>query len=189
MRSVIYSMGGVSLDGYIAGPDGGFDWGDPDEELHRFHNERVRELGLHVLGRRLHEVMRYWETVDESELANDVEREFAGIWNRLPKLVASRTLESVEGDSTLIAGDVADEVARLKREPGGDIAVGGADLAATLIERDLVDEYGSIIHPVIVGGGTPFLPAHARQLDLELVETRTFASGPVYLRHRRVRDS
>jgi len=194
MRKVIYSMG-VSLDGYIAGPDGDFAWSVPDDELHRFHNERVGELGGHLLGRRLYEEMTYWETTDQDPAFDEhpaeqreIAVEFAQIWQALPKVVFSTTLETVEGNTRLATEGVAGEVARLKEEPGGDIGVGGAGLAASLIELDLVDEYEPFVYPVLVGGGTPFFPALDRRLDLELLETRTFASRVVYLRYVRRRD-
>jgi dihydrofolate reductase len=183
MRKLIYSMG-VSLDGFIAGPDGEIDWSAPDAELHRFHNEQTRELGAHLCGRRLYEEMLYWETAEENPSAAEHEREFARIWKRLPKIVFSTTLEKLVGNARLAGDGVADEVARLKREPGEDLAVGGAGLAATCIELGLVDEYRLFVSPVVLGGGTPFFPALERRIDLELVETRTFGSRVVYLRYR-----
>jgi dihydrofolate reductase len=184
MRKVIYSMG-VSLDGFIAGPGGEFDWSAPDEELHRFHNEQTRELGAHLCGRRLYEEMVYWETAHENPSAAAHELEFARIWQALPKLVFSTTLERVEGNARLATGGVAEEVARLKEQAGGDLAVGGAGLAAALIELGLVDEYGLFVNPVVLGGGTPFFPAVEEPSHLELVETRTFGSRVVYVRYRR----
>jgi dihydrofolate reductase len=178
MRNVIFSMG-VSLDGYIAGPGGEFDWAAPDDELHRFHNEQTRELSAHLCGRRLYETMVYWERADDSRGAT--EREFARFWQRLPKIVFSGTLDAVEGNARLATGDPAEELARLE----GDIAVGGAGLAATLIERGLVDEFRVFVNPVIVGGGTPFFPAVGHRIDLELVETRTFGARVTYARYRR----
>jgi dihydrofolate reductase len=180
MRKLIYSMS-VSLDGFIAGPGGDFGWSAPDEELHRFHNERTRELGALLLGRRLYEVMVYWELADENR--SDFSREFAGIWQALPKIVFSSTLERVEGNARLAQGDPADEIARLKREPGKDIAVGGAGLASSLIKRGLVDEYRLFVSPVVVGGGTPFFPSLEKLINLELVETRAFSSRVVYVRY------
>ena len=182
MRKVIYSMN-PSLDGYIAGPDGTFDWSTPDEELHQFHNDRVRELGAHFLGRRLYETMVYWETADQDPSAPEHVLEFARIWQALPKIVFSNTLETVEGNTRLATGGIAEEVAALKQQPGGDIAVGGAGLAASFIKLGLIDEYQLFINPVVVGGGTPFFPALDEQIDLELVETRTFGSRVVYLRY------
>jgi dihydrofolate reductase len=180
---------GVSLDGYIAGPGGDITWGVPGEELHRFHNEQARELGVHLCGRGLYETMVYWETVDETGLP-PVEREFAGIWRDLPKIVFSRTLEQVEGNATLATGEVASEVGALKAEAGAEVAVGGAGLASSLIELDLIDEYRPFVYPVVLGGGTPFFPPLERRLDLELVETRRFETplfgpGVVYMRYRR----
>jgi dihydrofolate reductase len=184
MRKVIYSMS-MSLDGYIAGPDGTFDWSAPDEELHRFHNQRVREVGAHFCGRRLYETMVYWETVDQDPSAPEHVLEFARIWQALPKIVFSNTLETVEGNTRLATGGVAEEVAALKQQPGKDIAVGGAGLASSFVKLGLIDEYQLFVNPVVVGGGTPFFPALDEQINLELVETRTFGSRVVYLRYRR----
>jgi dihydrofolate reductase len=185
MRKLIYSMG-VSLDGFIAGPDGEIDWSAPDEELHRFHNEQVRELGTHLLGRRLYGVMTYWETAEENPSLSDYELEFARIWKALPKIVFSKTLEKVEGNARLVSHGLAEEVAKLKEQPGKDLAVGGAGLASTLIELGLVDEYRLFISPVVLGGGTPYFPVLDERIDLELVETRTFGSRVVFVRYRRV---
>ena len=184
MRKVIYSMS-VSLDGFIAGPRGEIDWSAPDEELHRFHNQQVRDLGAHLCGRRLYEEMLYWETADENPSAAEHELEFARIWQSLPKVVFSKTLQKVEGNARLASQGVAEEVARLKEEPGGDLAVGGAGLASALIKLGLVDEYRLFVSPVVLGGGTPYFPALEQRIDLELVETRTFGPRVVYLRYAR----
>jgi dihydrofolate reductase len=183
MRKVIYSMG-TSLDGYIAGPDGDFEWAAPDEELHRFHNEQTRELGGHLLGRRLYETMVYWETADQDPAATEVTVEFARIWQSLPKIVFSKTLETVQGNSRLVMDGVAEEVARLKEQDGRDLAVGGAGLASSLAKLGLIDEYRLFVNPVVVGGGTPFFPALEKPINLELVETRTFGSRVLYMRYR-----
>jgi dihydrofolate reductase len=185
MRKVIYSMG-VSLDGFIAGPDGEIDWSAPDEELHRFHNQQTRELGAQLCGRRLYEEMVYWETAEENPSAQEHELEFARIWKNLPKIVFSTTLERVEGNARLASGGVADKVAKLKEQPGKDVAVGGAGLASTLIKLGLIDEYRLFVSPVVLGGGTPYFPALEERINLELVETRTFGSRVVYVRYRRV---
>jgi dihydrofolate reductase len=185
MRNLIYSMG-VSLDGFIAGPDGDFAWSAPDEELHLFHNQQARELGAHLCGRRLYEVMTYWETADENPSAAEHELEFSRIWKKLPKIVFSNTLETVEGNARLATDGVAEEVAKLKEEPGKDLAVGGAGLASTCIKLDLVDDYRLFVSPVVVGDGTPYFPALKERINLELVETLTFGSRVVYLRYRRV---
>ena len=184
MRKLIYSMS-VSLDGFIAGPGGEIDWGAPDEELHRFHNEQTRQLGVQLCGRRLYEAMVYWETAEERP-APDYVLEFARIWKRLPKIVFSKTLDVVEGNARLVSDDVTGEVARLKKQPGKDLAVGGAGLAATCVQQGLIDEYRQFVSPVVLGGGTPFFPPLKDRINLELVETRTFGSRVVYVRYRSV---
>ena len=188
MRRLIYSMT-VSLDGFIAGPGGEIDWSAPDEELHRFHNEQVRELGAHLCGRRLYETMLYWETVEESSPLPDYALEFARIWKQLPRIVFSTTLERVEGNARLLREGLAREVARLKDQPGKDLAVGGAGLAAGCIELGLVDEFRLFVSPVLLGGGTRYFPALDERVDLELVETRTFGSRVIYLCYRRVQGA
>ena len=166
MAKVIYAMGGVSADGYVVGPDGRFDWAVPDEELHRFHNEQTRALAGHLLGRRLYETMVYWETAENDP--SDVAREFAAIWQALPKVVFSRTLDSVEGVNTRLArGDLRAELAALLTS--GDVAVGGPELAAEAARLGLIDEYRLFVHPVAVGGGIPYFPRDHR-VDLDLVE-------------------
>jgi dihydrofolate reductase len=184
MRSVTYSMG-VSLDGYIVGPDGGFDWTEPDKEVFRFWIDEIRQVGVHLLGRRLYETMLYWETAEQNASLDDAELEWAALWNPLPKVVFSTTLSAVEGNARLATGGLAEEIERLRAEPGeGDIAIGGATLAAEAAALDLIDEYQAVVHPVLVGGGIPFFPQRERRVDLELVETRTFSSRFVYLRYR-----
>src|SRR3954447_17971431 len=181
-RKLIYSMG-VSLDGFINGPDGTFDWSAPDEELHQFHNDRVRELGCHLLGRRLYETMLYWETADRDPTLGPVEREFTSIWLELPKVVFSSTLAEVVGNTRLASDDVVAEVRRLKAEPGKDLGVGGAGLAADCIRAGLVDEFQAFVHPVVAGGGTPFFPPLDEVLPQRLLETQEFGSRVVYLRY------
>ena len=173
--SVIYSMS-VSLDGFIAGPGGEIDWAAPDEELMAFHNEQSRELDAHLCGRGLYEDMLPGETREGN---------FAGIWKAIPKVVFSTTLENVQGNARLATQSVAEELSRLGKTPGADVSVGGAGLAATLVEQDLFDEYRLFVNPVVLGGGTPFFPERRERLELELVETRTFGSRVVYLRYRR----
>jgi dihydrofolate reductase len=183
MRPLIYSMT-VSLDGYIAGPRGEGDWAVPDAELHRFHNDQTRKLDLHVLGRRLYEVMTYWETAEErNPSAPEYHLEFARIWKPLPKVVYSKSLETVEGNTRLSRGDPVQEVQALKEADGGPIAVGGATLAASLTAHGLIDEYRLFVTPVVLGGGTAYF-AGDTHVELELVETRTFGSRVVYTRYR-----
>ncbi|MER5312241.1 dihydrofolate reductase family protein [Streptomyces sp. NPDC002773] len=184
MRSVTYSMG-VSLDGYIVGPDGTFDWTAPDDEVFRFWIDEIRGVGVHLLGRRLYETMLYWETADQDPSLDDSAREWIALWNPLPKVVFSTTLSTVQGHARLASGSLAEEIERLRAEPGdGEIAIGGATLAAEAAASGLIDEYRVVVHPVLVGGGIPFFPRDERRVDLALVETRTFASGVHYLRYR-----
>lgn len=188
MRSVTYSMG-VSLDGYIVGPDGTFDWTAPDDEVFqevfRFVTDQIREVGVHLLGRRLYETMLYWETADQDPSLDDSMLEWAALWKSLPKVVFSTTLSAVQGNARLASAGLAEEIERLRGEPGeGEIAIGGATLAAEAAALGLIDEYRERVYPVLVGGGIPFFPQNERRVDLELVETRTFSSRVVYLRHR-----
>lgn len=184
MRSVTYSMN-VSLDGYIVGPDGAFDWSVPDDEVFRFWIDETRKLDVHLLGRRLYETMLYWETAAQDPTLDAPTREWIEVWNPLPKVVFSTTLSTVEGNARLASGSVAEEIERLRAEPGeGGIAIGGATLAAEAAASGLIDEYQAVVYPVLVGGGIPFFPRAERRVDLELVETRTFSSKFAYLRYR-----
>lgn len=185
MRKLIYSMG-VSLDGFTAGPDGEIDWSAPDEELHLFHNQQMREVGAHLCGRRLYEEMLPWESVEEKPSTSGFELEFARIWQGVPKIVFSTTLDRVEGNARLATGSVAEEIAALKDASGADLAIGGAGLASVAIGLGLVDEYGLFVSPAVLGGGTPFFPPLEERVELELVETKTFGSRVVYLRYRHV---
>ena len=184
-RKLIYSMG-VSLDGFIAGTGGELDWSVPDAELHRFHNQQMREVGAQLCGRRLYEVMCYWESVEQNPSASDLELEFARIWKELPKIVVSRTLETVQGNSRLLREGIAEAVVELKEKPGKDLAVGGAGLASTLIEAGLIDEFRLFISPLILGAGTKYFPALEERTELGLIETRTFGSRVIYARYRRL---
>ena len=187
MRSVTYSMG-ASLDGYIVGPDGGITAPPPDEEAWRLVTDEIRGVGVHLMGRRLYETMLYWETADRDPSLDDAELEWAALWKPLPKVVFSTTLSEVQGNARLASAGLAEEIGRLRAEPGeGDIAIGGATLAAEAAALGLIDEYRARVYPVLVGGGIPFFPRQERRVDLELVETRPFSSSVVYLRYRVVR--
>ena len=184
MRSVTYSMG-ASLDGYIVGPDGSFAWTAPDDEIFRSHIDEIRGVGAYLLGRRLYETMLYWEIADQDPSLDASRLEWAALWKALPKVVFSTTLPAVQGNARLASGGLAEEIERLRAEPGeGDIWIGGATLAAEAAALGLIDEYRARIHPVLVGGGIPLFPQRERRVDLELVETRTFSSRVVYLRYR-----
>lgn len=187
MRSVTYSMS-ASLDGYIVGADGRFDWTAPDPEVFRFWIDEIRGVGVHLMGRRLYETMLYWETADQDPSLGTAELDWTALWKPLPKVVFSTSLTAVEGVARLASGGIADEIERLRAGPGeGDIAIGGATLAAQAAALDLIDEYRVMVHPVLVGGGIPYFAHHERRVDLDLVETRTFSSRFVYLRYRVVR--
>ena len=182
---LIYSMG-VSVDGFIADREGAFGWSVPSDEQFRFHVAQVRELGVHLLGRRLYETMLVWET-DLSLRETELGVEFADVWCALPKVVFSRTLETVQGNARLAAASVAEEVAAALDATDKDVGIGGAGLAAEAIELGLVDELRIFRNPVLVGGGTPFLPPVTEDVPLDLIETRTFGSRVIYERYSRAR--
>jgi dihydrofolate reductase len=184
VRKVTYSMS-MSLDGYIVGPDGGFDWSEPNAEVFALSLDEIHHVGVHLMGRRLYETMLYWETVEQNTL-DDAELEWAALWNALPKVVFSTTLSAVQGNARLAEGGLAAEIERLRAEPrDGDIAIGGATLAAEAAELGLIDEYLIRVYPVLVGGGTPFFSHRERRVDLELVEARPVGpAGVVYVRYR-----
>src|SRR5918912_3919758 len=182
---LIYSMG-VSVDGFIADRDGAFAWSVPSDEQFRFHLEEVRELGCHLLGRRLYETMLVWET-DPSLRDDELRDAFADAWCTLPKVVFSRTLDSVQGNARLAQASLAEEAAAALDASGKDVEIGGAGLAAQAIELGLVDELHMFRYPVVVGGGTPFLPPVTEDVPLDLIETRTFGSRVIYERYGRAR--
>ena len=189
MRKVIY-FAMVSLDGFIARPDGDLDWASIDEELHKYVNDQQGEYGAYLYGRRMYEIMAgSWPTVDADPSAPEYMVEFAGIWKRMPKIVFSKTLEHVEWNARLVRGDVGEEVTRLKEQPGKDLVLGGAGIAATLMQRGLVDEYRIFVHPVVLGSGRRLFPAFAGTIKLRLAGTRPFGSGVVYLCYRRTDDA
>src|SRR3954453_5544915 len=183
---LIYSMG-VSVDGFITGREGGFAWSAPIDELFRFHIAQVRELGGLLLGRRLYETMLVWET-DPSMRDPESEAAFADVWSAIPKVVFSRTLDSVQGNARLAEASLAEEVAAGIDATDKDVAIGGAGLAAQAVELGLVDELRMFRYPIVVGGGTPFLPPVTEDIALDLIETRTVGSCVVYERQARARD-
>src|SRR6202142_1964204 len=163
-RRVTYSMG-TTLDGYVVGPDGSFDWTAPDDELFRSHIDEIRGVGVYLLGRRLYETMLYWETAALDPSLDDPRLEWAALWKALPKLVFSTTLSAVVGNARLASGSVAEEIEQLRAEPGeGDIWIGGATLAAEAAASGLIDEYRLRVHPVLVGGGLPFFPRRGQRV-------------------------
>ncbi len=180
---LIYSMN-VSVDGFITDRDGGFGWTVPDDEQFQFHVEQVGELGGYLLGRRLYETMLPWET-DPSLRDSEAGAAFADIWCALPKVVFSRTLDRVQGNARLATASVAEEVAAAVDATDRDVSIGGAALAAQAIGLGLVDELRLLRGPVVLGGGTPFLPPVTESVRLDLVETRTFGSRVIYERYAR----
>jgi len=185
MRRLLYTMN-VSLDGYVAAPDGSLGWAIVDEELHRFFNDQARAMDAFLYGRRMYALMSdYWPTADSIPSTPDYMIEYAQIWREKPKVVFSRTLEAVDWNSRLVTGDLGEEITRLKTEPGRDLAISGPTIAARCIQLGLVDEYGLTVHPVILGAGVPFFPALETTTSLDLAETRTFRSGVVHLRYLR----
>lgn len=180
-----YSMG-TSLDGYIVGPDGGFDWSTPDDGVFALATEELRGVAVHLMGRQLYETMLYWELPENQEGFDAAEREWADLWTAVPKVVFSRTLTAVQGSSRLATGTLAQEIAHWRAEPGeGEIAIGGAGLAAEAAGE--IDEYRLRVYPILVGGGTPYFPRSEHRADLELLESRLLSPQVTYQRYRVVR--
>ncbi|HUY75438.1 MAG TPA: dihydrofolate reductase family protein [Ktedonobacterales bacterium] len=183
MAKLIYSAI-TSLDGYVADEHGNFDWAAPDEEVHAFVNDLERPIGAYLYGRRMYDVMVYWETAHTLADSSPVEQDYTTIWQAADKVVYSKTLATVASAKTRIERNFDPEVVRqLKATAGRDIGVGGPDLAAQAIKAGLVDEIRLFLTPVIVGGGNPALPNHIR-MQLELLDERRFASGVVHLDYR-----
>jgi len=182
MANLIYSAI-ASLDGYIADVDGKFDWAEPDDEVHAFINDLDRPIGTYLLGRRMYEVLVYWEDPPALDQQPSYVQEFAEIWQAAEKIVYSRTLETVSTARTRIERHFDPEAIRqLKAQSERNITVGGPDLAAQAIRAGLVDEYELFVVPVVVGAGQQFLPSNAR-IDLELLDERRFRNGTVFLRY------
>jgi dihydrofolate reductase len=177
MGKLIYSLN-VSLDGFVETPDHGLDWAVVDDEVHSWFNDQARALDASLYGRRMYELMAdYWPTGDTDPAATDAMREFARIWKPMPKIVFSTSLDRVDHNARLVQGDVGPVLEELRRQFPGDIDVGGPNLAGQFVRRGLVDEYRLVVHPVVLGAGTPFWPDLDTPLPLRLVETRSFASG------------
>lgn len=183
MAKLVYT-GITSLDGYVADADGNFDWSAPDQEVHSYVNEHEGDIGTYLYGRRIYEVMLFWETAHTLPDLPDVEREFADIWRAADKIVYSTTLTAPSSERTRIEPTFdADAVRRSKETADRDLAIGGADLAAQAVRAGLVDEFHVYVTPHIVGGGTPYLPRDVR-IGLELIDEHRFAGGTVHLRYR-----
>jgi dihydrofolate reductase len=189
MRKIILLMS-ISLDGFIEGPDRQIDWHLVDDELHSHLNEQLKAMGAFLNGRVTYELMAaFWPTADTDPSSTGPMAEFAGIWRDMPKIVFSRTLERAGWNTTIVRDVVVEEIMALKARPGGDLALGGADLAATFMQHDLIDEYRLYVHPVVIGRGKPLFRASDAKIHLRLAETRTFGNGVVLLRYQRTEAS
>jgi dihydrofolate reductase len=174
----------ASLDGYVADAEGSFEWAAPDEEVHRFVNDLMRPVGTYLYGRRMYEVMRYWETAPEPGDTSPASRDFARIWRDADKVVYSTTLEPRVGARTRVErGFDPAELRRMKDAAQRDLTVGGPTLAAHAFRAGLVDDVWLFLAPVLVGGGTPALPDGVRQ-PLRLVDVHRFSGGVVSLHYR-----
>ena len=183
MAGLIYSVI-ASLDGYVADETGNFDWAAPDEEVHRFVNDLERPVGTYLYGRRMYEVMLYWETAHAVADQPPVAHEFAKIWQAADKIVYSRTLATVSSTRTRIERDFdAQAVRKMIETAARDITVGGPELAAHAFKAGLVDEIQLFVAPIVVGSGTQALPDNVR-LKLDLQGERRFGNGVVYLNYR-----
>ncbi|MDQ0677446.1 dihydrofolate reductase [Arthrobacter pascens] len=182
MAQLTYT-GITSLDGYVADRDGDFSWSEPNEEVHTFVNDLERAVGTYLFGRRMYGVMSAWETLGSEEESGFIQ-DYARIWQAADKIVYSTTLAAASTARTRIEQTFNPEAVRqLKESSHREISVGGATLAASALSAGLVDECRLFISPVVVGGGTPYLP-EGLGLKLELLEEYRFGNGVVYLRYR-----
>ena len=185
MRKIILMMS-VSLDGYIEGPNREIDWHQVDDELHNHFNEELRGMGAFLSGRVTYELMAaFWPTADTDPLSTKPMIEFARIWRDMPKIVYSKTLQRADWNTTVVRDVVPEEVEQLKAQPGGDLVLGGADLARAFMERDLIDEYLIQVHPIVIGTGKPLFPRSGPRVNLRLLETRGFGNGVLQLHYRK----
>jgi dihydrofolate reductase len=183
MAKLIYSTI-TSLDGYVADQDGKFDWAAPGAEVHAFVNDLERPIGTYLYGRRMYEVMAFWETMPMGPDQPAVMRDFAQIWLAADKVVYSKTLEAASSARTRIERDFdPDAIRQMKASAERDISVGGAELAGEALKAGLVDECHMLVTPIIVGGGNPSLPDDVR-MNLELLDERRFGNGVVHLHYR-----
>jgi dihydrofolate reductase len=184
MRDVVY-IASISVDGFLGADDADNAWVVPDPELHRHFNALEGSFDAHLYGRRMYELMaEYWPAADEQPNAPDYVIEYARIWRAMPKLVFSNSLQRVEWNSRLVAGDALVEVTRLKSERGGAMSIGGAALATSLARAGLIDEFRFYVMPSVIGSGTPIFHELGRHIDLTTVEVQQFGSGAVLLRYR-----
>ena len=184
MGRLTYTLN-VSLDGYVEGPNHDLDWANVDEELHTWFNQQARAVDASLYGRGMYELMAgFWPDVATDASAPAYVREFAEIWAGTPRYVFSSSLPSVDHNSTLVRGDPREELERIRERHPGDLDLGGPTLAASFIRAGLVDEFCLLVHPVVIGSGTPFFPALDTQLHLKLVDSHLFDSGVQLLAYR-----
>ncbi|MFE9876321.1 dihydrofolate reductase family protein [Streptomyces sp. NPDC005784] len=185
MRKIVLMMS-VSLDGFIEGPNREIDWHQVNTEMLQHFNDEIRQFGALLSGRVTHELMaEYWPTADKDPQISPEMAEFAGIWRNMPKVVFSRTLKHAEWHTTVVPEVVPEEIRALKAQPGGDLGLGGADLAAEFLRHDLVDQFRLYVHPVLIGRGKRLFPESDAPTGLRLIETRIFENGVVLLRYER----
>ena len=183
MAKLIYSAIS-SLDGYVADTEGKFDWSAPDDEVHWFVNELERPIGTYLYGRRMYEVMRYWETAPTGNGELSAGQEYAQIWNAADKIVYSKGLEQVSTANTRLEREFDPQAIRdMKAAATQNISIGGPTLAADALRMGLVDECHLFLSPIVVGGGLPALPDNVR-LELDLLDERPFSNGVVHLHYR-----
>lgn len=185
MRRIIFMIS-VSLDGFFEGPDRELDWHLVDDELHSHFNEQLATMGAFLDGRRTYELMaEFWPTADADPGSTAPMVEFVRIWRQMRKLVFSRTFTEADWNTRVVHDVVAEEIMELKARPGGDIALGGAELAAEFMRQNLIDEYRLYVHPVILGQGHPLFGSASAPTSLRLVDHRPFGNGVVLLRYER----
>lgn len=180
MRNIVVQIS-ISLDGYIEGPNRDISWAMISEEVHADVNEFLAPMSAFLMGRVTYELLAaFWPTADADPNSTPAMLEFAGIWRKMPRVVYSRTLEDVDSNSTIVREVIPEEVRALKAQPGGDMSLGGPNLAASFLRHGLIDEFRIYVHPVAIGAGTALFPAGVT-VDLDLLESRTFANGVVLL--------
>jgi dihydrofolate reductase len=185
VRKIVMAMS-VSLDGYFEGPDGDLSWHLVDDELHAYFNEQLAAMSAFLDGRVTYQLMAgFWPNVEKDPASGPLERAFSRIWREIPKVVYSRTLQDAGWNTTIVREVVPQEVEALKAQPGGDMAIGGAELAAAFRRHDLIDEHWLYVMPVVLGGGRPLFPPGEARRPLALAETRRFGNGVVLLRYTR----
>lgn len=186
MTRKLILMSGVSLDGFIEGPNREIDWHMVDDELHQHMNDEIGSMGALLGGRVTHELMAaFWPTADQDPSNPPTMIEFARIWRGMPKYVYSKTLKEADWNTTIVREVVPAEVEALKEQPGGDLLLGGADLAVSFLKHDLIDEFRIYVHPVLIGRGKPLFSSPDTKMVLRLVETRAFGNGVILLRYLR----